>query len=114
MLFNFLKPKQTQIEDKQAALENRLNALNFKYSDIINSYCKVNDNVFIFRGFKIKDGNISVCYFGKDSLEGYHNIIDLDFWEMRYGDSDFDKYRVNWLKFKESLEKIGLKITTTK
>lgn len=102
--------KRKTKEEKILNLESRLEELNIRYADQINSYCKINNFIFILIGFDIQDNRIVVKFISSDTVKGCVTIADLAIFEMRYGMSDFRLARVQFLSFKENLAKIGLKL----
>ena len=97
-------------EEKEQKLQEQLIQLRTKYADEINSYCKVGNYIFILIGFKIENNKIVVEFIDKDTPEGLKNYIGLSWWEWKYDTADFKKMRYQYIKFKDELKKIGLKL----
>lgn len=102
--------KRKTEEEKKQELEEKAKALNTKYADEINSYCKIGNYIFILKGFKIENNKIVVQFIDKDTPKEYTNYIDLDWWDLKYGTIDFKNARYQFIKFKDELNKIGLKL----
>ncbi len=101
-------------EQKKEELENKLNNLNIKYADEINSYCKIGSYIFIFCGFEIKEDKIIVLFKDKNTARGYLDYLDIGWFEMKWGTTDFKKARCEFIRFKEELAKIGLELQKIK
>lgn len=97
-------------EQKQKELQEELDKLQEKYSSEINSYCKIGDYIFILLGFKIDKNKICVKFEDKNTMPGYYTFVDMFWWELKWGFVDFKKMRLDFIKFKEDLNKIGLKL----
>lgn len=97
-------------EEKTQGLQKEVDILTEKYKDEINSYCKIGNYIFILEGFKHDDKNICVRFIDKDTVEDYTNYLDIYYWSMKYGHSDFKKMRYEFIQFKNDLKKIGLKL----
>lgn len=101
---------QEKVEQKKSKLQEKVDALNTKYEDEINSYCMNNNGIFIFKGFIIDDNCIQVVFKNKNCVEGYSKTLALDVWDWHYGQHDFERFRINFLEFKQDLAKINLKL----
>jgi len=99
---------KTKREQNRILLE-KLEHLNNKYSDYKNSYCKIGDYIFIFKGFEILDNKIYINYIDKNTPENMYNRFEYYWWNIKY-DVDIIKARNNWLNFKHTLKQLGLKI----
>lgn len=97
-------------EEKEKKLQAELIHLRTKYAEQTDSYCKIGNHIFIFKGFKIENNRIVVQFIDNYTIEGYINYLDLWFFDMKYGHSDFKKARFQFIQFKEDLKKIGLKL----
>jgi hypothetical protein len=106
--------KQKEKEDKQRDNAQKLQAklihLRTEYAQEIDSYCKIGDLIFVFHGFKIHNSKIHVSYLTPECVPGYIKIENIVWFEMRHGTTDFKKARHEFLKFKDNLSKIGLKL----
>ena len=102
--------KRKTKKEKEEELQQELNKLIEEYSDEINSYCKINDYIFILIGFKIINNKIVILFKDKDTFPGYINSVPIYYFNMKYYNSDFKKARVNFIQFKEDLKKLGLKL----
>jgi len=96
-------------EEKQLELEQRLIELQNQFKDAIDKYHMVNKEVFILKGFKIKDNDINYIYLDKDTPKGYVNSLPYDIFKLRYG-INLEKAYYNWIEFKDNLEKLNLKV----
>lgn len=97
-------------EQKKIELENEFNGLNIKYTNEINSYCKIGSYIFIFRGFEIKEDKIIVLYKDKNTEKGYVDYVNIGWFKMKCGTTDFKEARCEFIRFKEELAKIGLEL----
>jgi len=97
-------------KQKEEELQAELNDLIIKYAEEINSYCKIYSYIFILKGFSIANNKICVEYIDKDTVEGCVNYIDLWWFEGKWGSIDFKKARFEFMRFKQDLKKIGLKL----
>ena len=103
---NWFKNKEEKVID----LNKELILLIEKNKDSINTYCKIGQSIFMFLGFIIKDKQIVIKYKNENTLDGYNSLLDIDIWNLKYDELNFNKMRINFLKFKENLAKIGLKL----
>jgi hypothetical protein len=97
-------------EQKLKELEEELTNLNTKYSNEIDSYCKIREYIFILRGFKIEDNKIFVKYVDKNTPKDYVNSAPLYYFHVAFGHTDFKKARCEFINFKEDLKRVGLKL----
>jgi hypothetical protein len=97
-------------EEKREELELKLSSMRIVHYDAIDTYCKINDYIFILKGFEMKDDEIIIQYIDKDTNEGKVDEITINEWEKRFKKSDFRKNRYEFIKFRDDLNKIGLKI----
>jgi hypothetical protein len=97
-------------EEKQVDLVLELANLEEKYRGVINSYCAIGTNIFIFLGFRIKDDKIKVIYRNEKTPKGMETAVDISWWDLKYGGTDFHKYRADFILFVEGLGRIGLEI----
>lgn len=105
------KTKEEKIQD----LQKEVDELNEKYKDILNSYCKIGDYIFILLGFVLENNKIRVKYKDTKCVKGYYTVTDMYWFKQRHGGiDDFDKARYNFLEYKENLTKIGLKLEKIK
>jgi hypothetical protein len=81
--------KRKSKEQKEQELQAELIHLRVKYAKETDSYCKINNWIFIFKGFKIENNQICVQFVDKDTAEGYINYIELFWFEQKYGHNDF-------------------------
>ncbi len=106
--------KQKEKEDKQIEKVQKLQAelihLKTEYANEINSYCKMGNFIFVLHGFMIHDNKIKVQLITPEYLLGYYEYLDINVFELKYGTIDFKKARHDFLKFKDELSKIGLKL----
>jgi hypothetical protein len=105
--------KSKSKEKKEQELQAELIQLRLKYADEIDSYCKIDDFIFILKGFKIENNKIYVHFVYKDTVKDYINYLELYWFGMKYG-TNFKKARYQFIKFKEDLKKIGLKLEKIK
>lgn len=98
--------KQQRLEE----LQQEVDALNLKYKDEINSYCKINSFIFIFRQFCIKNNEVCIMFLTDETIEGYVESLPYYWFEQKYGESDMTKARFNFLKFKTKLKNLGLEL----
>ena len=103
---NWFKNKEEKVID----LNKELILLIEKNKDSINTYCKIGQDIFMFLGFVIKDRQIFVKFKNENTLDGYNNLLDIDIWDLKYDELNFNRMRINFLKLKENLAKIGLKL----
>lgn len=96
-------------EEKLKILEDKLIHLNDKFGDTFNHYHMVNKEVFILKGFKIKNGELFYVFLDKDTPKGYTNSYPINHLYDRFG-IDFRKTYYNWIEFKDNLEKLNLKV----
>lgn len=80
----------------------------------INSYCKIADYIFIFKGFKIEDNEVYVKFVDKNTPEGYTNHTSLSWWLLKYDSVNFKNMRYAFITLKGELKKIGLEINKIK
>lgn len=102
--------KRKTKEEKQQELQKELDELNLKYKNEINSYCKINNFIFIFLGFMIQDNRICVKFIDKNTLEDCSSYISMNGFWIKYDTVDFQSARFEFLKFKRDLEQIGLEL----
>jgi hypothetical protein len=106
--------KQKEKEDKQRddaqKLQAKLIQLRVEYAEEIDSYCKIGGFIFMLLGFKIHNSRIHVSYLTPECVPGYCKSEDIEWFELRLGTTDFKKARHEFLKFKDDLSKIGLKL----
>jgi hypothetical protein len=103
-MLNIFKSKA----EKERILNEKINSLNAKYSDIIGCVCKINEFVFRFNGFQNIDNSICVLFIKFDTEEFYSSYLKYNTWKMIYDSSDFRKMRYNWLSYKTNLEKLDI------
>ena len=101
-------------EEKTKELQNELEELQKKFSRQINTYCKIGDFIFIFVGFKIRDNRIQVIFIDKNTLPDHNSMMDLYWFGQKYGHSDFERARIDMLRFKDDLKKINLTLDIDK
>jgi hypothetical protein len=101
-------------EQKEQELQAELIHIRVKYKEEIDSYCKINNWIFILSGFKIEDNKICVQFVDKDTMKDYTNYLRLDWFEWKYGTLDFKKARYQFVKFRDELRKVGLKLELIK
>lgn len=97
-------------KEKEQKLQAELKALQDKYSEVINSYCKIGNYFFILKGFKIEDNKIYVRFIDEDTTTDCISYISLDGFWIQFGTLDFKVARYQFIKFKDDLRKIGLKL----
>ena len=97
-------------QEKNQLLQTELVNLITKYAEEINSYCKIDNYIFILKGFKIENNKIVVKFIDKNTPEDYINYAGIYWFELRHGHSDFKKARYQFIHFKDELKKIGLKL----
>jgi hypothetical protein len=105
-IFNLFKCK----EKKENDLESKVIELNEKYKDEIDCFCKIGNYIFVFRGFKQEKGKIHVRYVDKETIPGYTSYAPLWLFEMKHEFSCFKEARFEFIKFKNDLNKLGLKL----
>jgi hypothetical protein len=102
--------KRKTKKEKQRELQEELDELNSKYQNEINSYCKINNFIFIFLGFMVLDNRICVKFIDKDTPKNCSSYFDMDAFLIKYDTVDFHSARFDFLKFKKNLEQIGLEL----
>ncbi len=102
--------KRKTKDEKQQELQEELDELNLKYKNEINSYCKINNFIFIFLGFFIRENRICVKFIDKDTLKNCSSYFDMDVFLIKYDTVDFNSARFEYLRFKQDLEQMGLEL----
>jgi hypothetical protein len=106
---NWFKRK-TQ-EEKIQELESEVDKLNEKWEDIIDSYCKIKDYIFILKGFKHNGSHVCIGFVDKDTPEDYITYDDIDWWYSKHGGRiDFNSSSYQFTKFKSELNRVGLEL----
>ncbi len=107
--------KRKTKEEKKQELQNEVNKLNEKWKNEINLYCKIGNYIFILKGFKLDcKNNICIQFVDKDTVEGYVNFNTYDWFKLKYEQTDFNIARYQFIKFKDELLKVGLKLEKIK
>lgn len=104
------KTKEDKQRDEAQKLQAKLIQLRTEYAKEIDSYCKIGHFIFMFLGFKMHNSKIHVIYLIPECVPGYSKSEDIVWFELRHGTTDFKKARHEFLKFKDDLFKIGLKL----
>ena len=102
--------KEQELQKKEQELQTELIQLRDKYADVIDSYCKIGNFIFILKGFTIDDDRIVVHFIDKDVVDGYVNYMELYWFGRKYGHVDFTTARYQFMRLKEDLKKLGLKL----
>jgi hypothetical protein len=97
-------------EEKERELQAELIELRVKYAKETDCYCKIDNWIFILKGFKIENKKICIQFVDKDTPEGYVNYIEVSWFELKYDTTDFKQARFQFDKFKDDLKKVGLKL----
>jgi len=100
---------QLKKEKEEQELQTELIELKGKYADEINSYCMIDNWIFILRGFTIENNEIKVVLKDKDTVVGYSKLIDINWFRIN-NRRDFKQARFQLDKFKDDLKKVGLKL----
>jgi len=112
-------PFKTKKEIEQAQLDIRLekecSALQKKFENEINGLCLNANQVFIFRGFGIrenKDGKkkIFIFYTLSTTPDGYTAKMEYDYWELACGVNSIKEFRKNFVIMKDQLVNLGAKM----
>jgi hypothetical protein len=101
-------------EEKIQELQKKVNELNEKWKNEINSYCKINNYIFILKGFKHDGKYVCIQFVDKDTPEEFISYNRYSWWELKYEQTDFNICRYQFIKFKDELKKIGLKLEKEK
>jgi hypothetical protein len=96
------KTQEEKLLDKQKEVDK----LNNKWVKELNTYCKMDNNIFILLGFEIWKNKVCVRYRDSTCVEGYDGMRE-EFW---FGHRDFGKARRDFIQFKNDLNKIGLEL----
>ena len=108
-------------EDKQIELQTECDRLNEKYKDVVRSYCLGNNKVFIFNKFVVRElhGSSYLAVDWRDTtcirdgswtnVMGSRSVSNLGIYEPE----DIEKVRLNWLKLRDHLEKLGIELKQT-
>jgi hypothetical protein len=104
-----LQLKKEEKEQELQELQGELIELKGKYAYEINSYCMIDNWIFILLGFTIENNEIKVVLKDKDTVVGYTKLIDI-YWFRINDRRDFKQARFQFIKFKDDLKKVGLKL----
>jgi hypothetical protein len=107
--------KRKTKEEKFQELQLEVDKLNEKWKNEINTYCKIGNYIFILKGFKLDcENNICIQFVDKDTPEGYVNFNRYSWFILKYEQRDFNIARYQFVKFKDELLKVGLKLEKIK
>jgi hypothetical protein len=101
---------QLKKEKEEQELQTELIELKGKYAYEINSYCMIDNWIFILLGFTIENNEIKVVLKDKDTVVGYTKLIDIYWFRLKNDTRDFKQARFQFDKFKDDLKKVGLKL----
>lgn len=105
------KTKEQRRQEKQAKLQQRVDELRTKNISAKDSYCKIDSFIFILKGFSVGNKCVIIHFIGPDTLKDHVSSVDIDLFHMRFGHTNFKKARVNFIRFRDELERIGLKLS---
>lgn len=108
-MFKLFKSKK----EKQEELKIELQQLNSENESLLNTYCKLRHTIFIFKGFEIDDGKICVNYITSSTTKGYVTKLPFELFKTYEGFKSFHQSRINMIRFKEKLNKLGLELIET-
>lgn len=94
-------------EEKQLELEQRLIELQNQFKDAIDKYHMVNKEVFILKGFKIKDNDINYIYLDKDTPKGYVNSLPYDIFKLPFSMEPYLIKHINKIPMVNSITNIN-------
>lgn len=101
--------RKTQ-KEKIQELQDEVDKLNIQWKNVINSYCKIGNYIFILKGFKHDEKQVCVRFIDKDTPKDYINYLPLWVFKAKYDIYDFNVARYQFVKFKDELNKIGLEL----
>jgi len=101
---DLIKSKKLQLQNE--LLETEVNELNSKYDNELKSYCMIGTYVFIFHKFIIKNGEIYIEFTDHNTPKRCIKRVPYD--SSFLTDYDLKELRLNWINFRNNIEKLGL------
>jgi len=112
-LFTRKKKSESEIQqeklEKEKELNDELNSLNEKYGHYIDKLHLASNDIMIFKGFKIKDGEIHIYLITPDTLDGFQNHTEYFWFQIKYSKNP-EQTRVDYLMFEKKLNQLGYEI----
>lgn len=111
----FGKKKKTEEEILQEKLEkeNELNdeliSLNNKYEKYIDLLHFSGDELFVFKGFYIKDGEIIIQFITPTTPEGFYSNMKYYWFKSKYGMNPLQT-RLEFLELQKKFKELGFEI----
>jgi len=113
-MFKLFKSKEEKQVDKQKELEKQLNEFIAKNKDYFNSYCFDGKNIIIYKEPQIKNNELVLWYIDINTPEGYMNCQPIWLFDLKFGNDFMKQHRINFIKLKDQMQKLGLSVTKIK
>ena len=108
------KIKELELQKKELELQKELDDFIQKNKPYFNSYCFTGKDIIIYRTTAIIDGELVLYFKDKDTPKGIIRSYSLHWLKMGYGENFMELHRMNFIRLKDQMEKLGISLTLKK
>lgn len=101
--------KQLKEEEKKQELLSKIEQLNKKYEEYLNTVCYDGKKIVIYKNFTIYEPTqeIGIAYVHSETASGFVSTRPLWVIENTMGGNFLKNHRINFIKIRDQLEKLG-------
>lgn len=108
------KFKEVELQKKEVELQKELGDFIQKNKPYFDSYCFNGKDIIIYRTPAIVDGEVVLYFKDKDTPKGIIKSQNVRWLEMGYGENFMELHRMNFIRLKDQMEKLGISLTLKK
>jgi len=97
-------------KERQVDLQKECDELNELYKNYFDKFCIIDDNIFIFNYFSVKDDVIKIHWNDITIPQDRSYSMKYSWFEQKYGDDVIKKSRNKFINIKHQLDIYGYKI----
>lgn len=97
-------------KERQVDLQKECDELNELYKNYFDKFCIIDDNIFVFNYFSVKDDVIKIYWNEITTPQNMSYSMKYSWFEQKYGDDVIKKSRNKFINIKHQLDIYGYKI----
>lgn len=105
-----LKKKKEIEKQERAKLEEELESFEEKYKEYFNKYAFNGKDIIVYRHPIILNNKLVMSFIRVETIKGHVDYKEIWRFNIAYGEGFLERHRYNYLKIKDQMEKLGLKI----